>query len=101
MKQATAPITRRRTLIPALWEIQVIAPDLAEIAGPGQFFLVAGPTSLRRPLFPAGIVPEGLSFMVKAGPDPFVAWLASRAVGDSLDLIGPLGRGFALSLIHI
>jgi dihydroorotate dehydrogenase electron transfer subunit len=96
MKQGTALITRRRTLIPALWEIQVTAPDLAEIAGPGQFFLVAGPTCLRRPLFPARIAPEGLSFLVKAGPDPFVAWLASRAVGDSLDLIGPLGRGFAV-----
>ena len=66
------------------------------MARPGQFFLAAGPGYLRRPLFPARCEAGSLAFFVKAGPDAFVAWLAGRAAGDRLDLIGPLGRGFDL-----
>jgi dihydroorotate dehydrogenase electron transfer subunit len=94
MKQTQAVVTGRRTLCPALWQIAVTAPDGVKAAHPGQFYLIAGPTYLRHPLFPACLPSEGLAFLVKAGPDPFVAWLASRTPGDSLDLIGPLGRGF-------
>jgi len=94
MKQLQVMVSERRTLGPALWQIQVTAPDMVKTTRPGQFYLAAGPTALRRPLFPARLGPGDLSFLVKAGPDPFVAWLASRAPGDSLDLIGPLGRGF-------
>ena len=29
-------------------------------------------------------------------PDPGLAWLSARQLGDELDVIGPLGRGFPL-----
>ena len=90
-----AIVAERRALGPALWEISLHAPGGSGFR-PGQFFLVAGPSYLRRPLFPARCAPDGLSVLVKAAADPFIAWLASRMPGDPLDLIGPFGRGFAI-----
>ena len=94
MKQTQATVVERRTLCPALWQIRVTTPDLAKTGCPGQFYLAAGPGYLRHPLFPARLAAGEFSFLVKADPDPFVAWLASRAPGDALDLVGPLGHGF-------
>jgi dihydroorotate dehydrogenase electron transfer subunit len=74
--------------------------SLAGSVQPGQFLQVAvegSGTLLRRPYSVAWTdPPEGrLGFVfnvVGAGS----AWLASRESGDGLDLLGPLGRGFAL-----
>ena len=96
MKQWPATITARRMVRPALWQIQVTAPEMPEKTCPGQFFLAESPGYLRHPLFPTRLGSQDLAFMVKAGPDPFVAWMASRAPGDTLDLIGPLGQGFEM-----
>lgn len=96
MKQLQVTVSQRRSIGPVLWELQVSAPELRETVLPGQFFLAAGPSYLRRPLFPAHCGAESLAFFVKAGPDAFVAWLAGRATGDLLNLIGPLGHGFDL-----
>jgi dihydroorotate dehydrogenase electron transfer subunit len=94
MKPARATVVERRTLCPALWQIRVTTPDLARTGHPGQFYLVAGPGYLRHPLFPARLAAGELAFLVKADPDPFTAWLAARAPGDELGLIGPFGHGF-------
>jgi dihydroorotate dehydrogenase electron transfer subunit len=94
MKQARATVVERRTLCPALWQVRVTVPDLANTGHPGQFYLAAGPGYLRHPLFPARLAAGELAFLVKADPDPFAAWLAARAPGDELDLIGPFGHGF-------
>ena len=94
MKQARAAVVERRTLCPALWQIRVATPDSAKTGRPGQFYLAAGPGYLRHPLFPARLAAGELAFLVKADPDPFTAWLAARAPGDELDLIGPFGHGF-------
>jgi dihydroorotate dehydrogenase electron transfer subunit len=94
MKHVQAIVSERRALGPALWEIWCAAPGLSDFQ-PGQFFLLAGPTYLRRALFAARCDAESLSFLVKGAPDPFTAWLVSRAPGDTLDLLGPSGRGFA------
>jgi dihydroorotate dehydrogenase electron transfer subunit len=94
MKQVHATVVERRTLCPAVWQIRVTTPALTKTGRPGQFYLVAGPGYLRHPLFPACLTAGELAFLVKADPDPSVAWLAARAPGDELDLIGPFGRGF-------
>ena len=94
MKQARATVVERRTLCPALWQIRVATPDPAKTGRPGQFYLAAGPGYLRRPLYPARLAAGELAFLVRADPDPFTAWLAARAPGDELDLIGPFGHGF-------
>jgi dihydroorotate dehydrogenase electron transfer subunit len=52
---------------------------------------------LRRPIFPEPLeLPGHLSLLLRPGPDPGLAWLSARQIGDSIDLIGPLGRGFEL-----
>jgi dihydroorotate dehydrogenase electron transfer subunit len=94
MKQTRATVVERRTLGPALWQIRVTTPDPAKTGSPGQFYLAAGPGYLRHPLFPARLAAGELAFLVKADPDLFAAWLAARAPGDELDLIGPFGHGF-------
>jgi dihydroorotate dehydrogenase electron transfer subunit len=94
MKQARATVVERRTLGPALWQIRVTTPDPAKTGRAGQFYLAAGPGYLRHPLFPARLAAGEAAFLVKADPDPFTAWLAARAPGDKLDLIGPFGHGF-------
>jgi dihydroorotate dehydrogenase electron transfer subunit len=94
MKQARATVVERRTLGPALWQIRVKTPIPAKTGRPGQFYMAAGPGYLRHPLFPARLAAGELAFLVKADPDPFAAWLAARASGDELDLIGPFGHGF-------
>jgi dihydroorotate dehydrogenase electron transfer subunit len=94
MKPVRATVVERRTLCPALWQIRVATPDLAKTGRPGQFYLAAGPGYLRHPLFPARLTAAEFAFLVKAAPDPFSAWLAARAPGDALDLMGPFGHGF-------
>jgi dihydroorotate dehydrogenase electron transfer subunit len=94
MKHLQAVVSQRRALGPALWELRLSAPGYGDFQ-PGQFYLVAGLSYLRRPLFPARRMPDGLSVSVRASADPLAAWLVSRAVGDVLDLLGPFGHGFA------
>lgn len=67
---------------------------------PGQFFLLrCGPSwspYLRRALFPVQVRSDGLTFWIHSLADEGLAWLSRRRLGDVLDLIGPLGKGFTL-----
>lgn len=53
---------------------------------------------LRRPLFPTQIdhTPDetAVTFHLPAGDDPGYAWLRDRIPGESVDLLGPFGKGF-------
>lgn len=51
---------------------------------------------LRRSLFPCHIEEKRLGVLLPLGQDLGLTWLAARQVGEVIDLIGPLGRGFAL-----
>jgi dihydroorotate dehydrogenase electron transfer subunit len=78
----------------------ICATPLAADVHPGQFFQVAVESSgalLRRPYSAAWTDPArglvGFVFnVVGAGSN----WLAARNAGDRIDLLGPLGRGFAI-----
>lgn len=79
------------------------AADLAGRCRPGQFLEIAveAPgTLLRRPLSiaRAGRETSGIGTVeIVVGPDGVgSAWLAEVATGDTLDVIGPLGRPFPL-----
>lgn len=67
---------------------------------PGQFVMLrCGPTwtpYLRRALFPVAIGAQTLALWVDALADEGMAWLSRRRVGDVLEVIGPLGKGFTL-----
>lgn len=83
----------------------VVAPGVAEHVRPGQFVAVGvgGEESsllLRRAFSVYAARPGGryggtVEFVV-AVAGPGTAWLARRRVHDPLDLVGPLGRPFAL-----
>lgn len=67
---------------------------------PGQFVMLrCGPAwspYLRRALFPVEMRQDSLALWINSLADEGLAWLSRRKVGDSLDLLGPLGKGFSI-----
>jgi dihydroorotate dehydrogenase electron transfer subunit len=89
--------------IGAFHQLTVVAPEIAERARPGQFVAVQMPEGreflLRRHLAIHDASRRGgwagtLEFVVDPS-GPGTAWLASARAHSFLDLIGPLGKGFA------
>jgi dihydroorotate dehydrogenase electron transfer subunit len=80
--------------------LTIRAPDIVEQAEPGQFVSIAveaARTLLRRPFAIAGIDMQRHTFdVVVAVVGQGSAWLASLQPSYPLDVVGPLGRGFAL-----
>lgn len=84
-----------------VFRLTVLAPQIAEAALPGQFVMVRAADSydplLRRPFSIHRCFPDGrLSLLFKV-IGKGTALLAKVNIGDFLDLMGPLGRGFDLS----
>jgi len=82
--------------------LRMKAPEIASTANPGQFVHVLcgedSPRVLRRPYSVFQAEGEECSILFKvAGAGS--RWLAGRRVGDDLDVIGPLGRGFRQELL--
>lgn len=90
-----APIIARRVPAPDHVELILESPRLKE-AQPAQFCHVLTPGMLRRPISFSRIDPArgqvGLLLQVVGSG---TAWLAARSAGERLDLMGPLGRGYA------
>jgi dihydroorotate dehydrogenase electron transfer subunit len=89
----------------AYHQMTVVAPGIAEHARPGQFVAVAvggeETSMLLRRAFSIYDVSErgvygGTVDFVFAVTGKGTAWLASRHVYDAVDVVGPLGRPFAL-----
>lgn len=80
--------------------LTIHAPEIVAHARPGQFVSVAveAPlTLLRRPFAIAGVDVERDTFdVVVAVVGQGSAWLTERVPGTILDVVGPLGHGFAL-----
>ena len=95
-----AAVVERSIPMAGAVELVLHHPAAAAAARPGQFFQLAVGASgaiLRRPYSVAWTDPEtnriGFIFnIVGAGS----AWLASRQPGHAVDLLGPLGQGFAI-----
>lgn len=98
-----AILREKQQVMPATFLLRLEAPALARAGRPGQFVMVrcADPRStdplLRRPLALHRLHPEqgSLELLVRV-VGRGTAWLAARAPGDTFDLLGPLGQGFAL-----
>jgi dihydroorotate dehydrogenase electron transfer subunit len=95
-----ATVAERHVPMAGAVELIVHAPSAAPALKPGQFFQLAvgAPhTLLRRPYSAAWSEARtgnlGFIFNVVGSGS---RWLASRNAGDGLDLLGPLGHGFAL-----
>lgn len=91
-------IVIKRELAPGIFEFMVRNSFIASGAQPGQFvhILVPGKT-LRRPISICDVLPGvGMFRLVIEVRGEGTAVLASTEVGQSFDLLGPLGHGFQL-----
>lgn len=83
---------------PRTWLLWLEAPEIAGGARPGQFVMVRcgdGPEPLlRRPFSVHGTDSQGAVALLFETVGQGTAWLAERAAGDRVDLVGPLGNGF-------
>lgn len=97
--QRVVEVSGRRP-VGAYVELTLAAPEIAERTQSGQFvaFAVGGPTSahlLRRSIAIAG-TGEGAVTVVVAPHGPGSTWLAALEVGDTVDVVGPLGRPYPM-----
>jgi dihydroorotate dehydrogenase electron transfer subunit len=97
--QRVVEVVGRRP-VNAYVELTLAAPEIAERAEPGQFvaFAIGGPTSallLRRSIAIAG-AGDGVVTVVVAAHGPGSTWLAGLQPGDTVDVVGPLGRSFPM-----
>ena len=102
MRRVRAEVLSTRR-IGAYHQLTVVAPDIAERARPGQFVAVKMPEGrdflLRRHLAIHDASPRGgwagtLEFVIDPS-GPGSRWLSAVRAHAFLDLIGPLGKGFA------
>jgi dihydroorotate dehydrogenase electron transfer subunit len=100
MIQTEATVIHKETIAPAWWRLTFAASELPPGLLPGQFLLVrcGDPFTcyLRRPIFVQPLPGQQFSILLRPDPDPGLAWMSARQVGDRLDLIGGLGTGFML-----
>jgi dihydroorotate dehydrogenase electron transfer subunit len=97
--QLVVEVSRRRP-VGAYVELTLAAPEIAERTQPGQFvaFAVGGPLSanlLRRSIAIAGAA-AGTVTVVVAPHGPGSTWLAALREGDTVDVVGPLGRPYPM-----
>jgi len=101
LKQVLGTVLSNSQLRPSTHLLYLQAPEIAAKAEPGQFVMVRTGEDheplLRRPLAVHRVSPLSraselslLFSVVGRGTE----WLARRAPGDTIDLLGPLGNGF-------
>lgn len=102
MKQVTSTIISNKDLskgkFPQANLMCLSAPDMAIMAKPGQFIMLScgSEVMLRRPLSIHQIDHSGKIFFLFVVIGKGTNWLSERQKGDKLDLLGPLGNGFAI-----
>jgi len=95
LKRFSAPVLSVEEVRPGIFLLWARVPEIAP--EPGQFFMLGcgEETFLRRPLSVHRTAPSRLAFLFQV-VGKGTAWLSGRKPGDSLDLLGPMGRGFQL-----
>lgn len=95
----SAPVKRLITLDNSIYLLQVHCPEVAEAIYPGQFLNVKVSETtfplLRRPFSICDVEDESLFLMFNILGEG-TKLLAKKHVGDSVDILGPLGHGFNL-----
>jgi dihydroorotate dehydrogenase electron transfer subunit len=84
--------------VDAYVELALAAPEIAERAEPGQFvaFAIGGESSalLLRRSIAISTAGNGQVTVVVSAAGPGSTWLTERRPGDTVDVVGPLGRPF-------
>jgi dihydroorotate dehydrogenase electron transfer subunit len=100
LNRILAPVISNTEIMPGVYLFRAKAPTIAAAARPGQFVMVRTSDGhnplLRRPLSIHRVNDDGeialLYDVVGRGTD----WLSHRDVGESIDMLGPLGNGFTV-----
>ena len=97
---------RRHELVgPDIWRMEIELPRTAGEAVPGQFINIRVPDGLhilRRPISIAGTYPgRGITEIFYRVVGRGTEILSHLKVGDVIDCLGPLGRGFTIPDGHI
>lgn len=98
MKQGLASIISNSEVMPRVHLIWLESPQIASEAKPGQFVMVrcGEETMLRRPLSIHQVADATQIAFLFTVVGKGTYWLSQRQAGDSIDLLGPLGNGFAI-----
>lgn len=96
--QEICTVRDNQTLSRNIFALTIHAPKIVALAKPGQFVhITCGDANLlRRPISICQAHDETLKivFVVKGGG---TKWLSQRKIGDTLDILGPVGNGFDLT----
>ncbi len=97
MKQVVATVISNSEVMPETHLIWLESPQIASLAQAGQFVMVrcGGDTLLCRPLS-VHQVDGGKMALLFAIVGKGSRWLSRRQIGDTIDILGPLGNGFSL-----
>lgn len=99
MKQVIAPVLSNREIVSCMFLLRAEAPEIAVLVKPGQYIMVrCGEGSelvLRRPLS-VRRTSDGKIDLLFAVVGQGTDWLSRRTKGDTLDILGPLGKGFEI-----
>jgi dihydroorotate dehydrogenase electron transfer subunit len=85
--------------MPRIFLLQVEAVDIAVIARPGQFVMIALDCGcsrlLRRPISINRVEGSRIDFLYAVVGEG-TKWLSQRKSGDKIDILGPMGNGFTI-----
>ena len=95
--QGRYPLIEKRNIAKDIYDFTILCPQIASRAEPGQFVHIAVPShALRRPISLCGIdADKGTIRIVFAVKGEGTKKLAEASEGTALDILGPLGHGFA------
>jgi dihydroorotate dehydrogenase electron transfer subunit len=95
-----APVISNDEIMPGINLLRAEAPAIAAAARPGQFVMVRTSDGynplLRRPLSIHRVKDNGEIALLYDVVGRGTKWLSKRDVGESIDLLGPLGNGFTI-----
>lgn len=98
--QVKSEVVRKEEFTKEIVRLTFAAPEIAAHASPGQFMMIKAADNveplLRRPFSIHQATSNGLVQILFKVVGKGSRYLAERKVGDVLDIIGPLGQGFAL-----
>ncbi|MEI6519730.1 MAG: dihydroorotate dehydrogenase electron transfer subunit [bacterium] len=94
---ALCPVIEKKTVAQGIFDIKINSPELAKNSHPGQFLHVkCGNYILRRPISICDINCDSIvRFLFDVRGDG-TEWLSTVKIGDTLDILGPLGKGFEI-----
>ena len=95
-------LVSKKTLAKEIYDFEILCPDIAAVAAPGQFVnVIADGYTLRRPISICGIDKEkGTIRIVFEVRGKGTKQIAKINEGEMIDILGPLGKGFPMSCLE-